>query len=1269
MKLIKFGFYLVLTLILLSANVNVRAEGVDGKKGKVLNKTTGSPAATKFNINNISTFFYNNGDSDVSNKGASGFQFPIGSGKTVFYESGFLYGGYVNNEWRVCGSTYAPSGMLPGRMISATKGEDPAGAAVRIYRVRRDYKDPNADYSKEIMDESPSTKDQIYQQYEKDWNEWPAQYGAPFEDKNGNGTYEPNIDIPGVPGADQTIWYVCNDADATQAQKMYGSVGLGIEMQLTVWGYNQQNALGDALFRKYTLVNKGGNRIDSCYVNMWSDPDLGGDAGDDFAGCDTTLSLGFIYNGDDQDPSYGSYIPSAGFDFLQGPMIPGNSTDRAIFKGKYRYGFKNMPMTAFYLFTQSVPNYGDPAIGNYQTGALAVRNLMQGKVGSLGTKFVDPLTGKTTPFFCPGDPVTGKGWVDGILFPKQDRRMGSVSGPFTLAAGDTQEVVVGQLAAGGVAPIGRLGAVALLKFQDRQVQKAYDNLFVVPQAPKPPLVPVDPVSKVGKASEFDKEIVISWGDDAASVAQVESYNQLGYKFEGYVVYQLPRLNAQLNEAKIVATYDLSTDPGLVLSSSFDAATNQETKTISKYGTNSGLQRSIDIKTDLIRGGVPLANGTEYYFVVSSYAVNVDPETVPNVLESLSSRILAVPHSPNPGVIISGVPEASLPVLHATGLADASVNVRVVDPLKVTGDKYEVSFKQAYYYLASDGTWKTTNFPDHIGKGTDVSPSSLAATGVYSINGTVDVNFVTNIQSAVYSYADGIRLTFPAGIKINSAPSFTAGNGSVTPVINGNVVDLGNVHGEMTENGPFAGGETFKVNISNFSLPFTVNYTIFDDAYGNTGTQINATGKVTISSVGNKFVTQNVWNVKDVTTGVTKLANQTVIANTDLYYTTDPTSGPGGSLGALGAGNVGPNSQPIFDGIQVSVPVGSYVAPIVWKSATLTTTKGTPFNSTSGGAGAGIRIVNYTYFGGVVTSKAIDNYGFGTTDMDQLQQDYELRFTGVMDSTVLPSGQKLIYTKSGGQMATVFALSSGTAFNARPDFPTGQANGPYMVRIPFEVWNVSDPAHPRQVNLMFRDREQAATANPFRSWNYNARVYAIVVNSNYNATQIITNKTTDANNALATWVWVFYSTHYAVGDKLNFVYANPIQLGKDTFTFTTPAAVTVDQNVAKSDVDKINVFPNPYYATNPREVNKYQRFVTFSHLPQRATLRVFNLAGQLVRIIQKDSPSQFTTWDLVNDSSFPVASGLYIVHIDMPDLGTTKIVKLAVIQEQQILDHF
>jgi len=127
--------------------------------------------------------------------------------------------------------------------------------------------------------------------------------------------------------------------------------------------------------------------------------------------------------------------------------------------------------------------------------------------------------------------------------------------------------------------------------------------------------------------------------------------------------------------------------------------------------------------------------------------------------------------------------------------------------------------------------------------------------------------------------------------------------------------------------------------------------------------------------------------------------------------------------------------------------------------------------------------------------------------------------------------------------------------------------------------------------------------------------------------------------------------------------------QDSFTFTGPET-SFDGTLAKEDVaEEVNVFPNPYYGANPQELNKYQRFVTFSHLPQNAKIRIFNLAGQLVRTIDKTSTDQFQRWDLLNQQALPVASGIYIAYIDMPDIGTTKVLKLAIIQEQQILDRY
>ncbi len=125
---------------------------------------------------------------------------------------------------------------------------------------------------------------------------------------------------------------------------------------------------------------------------------------------------------------------------------------------------------------------------------------------------------------------------------------------------------------------------------------------------------------------------------------------------------------------------------------------------------------------------------------------------------------------------------------------------------------------------------------------------------------------------------------------------------------------------------------------------------------------------------------------------------------------------------------------------------------------------------------------------------------------------------------------------------------------------------------------------------------------------------------------------------------------------------------DKFVFTAPKVSQSDEQ-AKADVEKVNVFPNPYYADNPQETSRFNRFVTFNHLPKKATFRIFNLAGALVRKLEKDDDSQFFRWDLQNERGLPVASGVYIVHIDMPDLSKEKVLKVFIVQSRQILEYY
>jgi len=127
-----------------------------------------------------------------------------------------------------------------------------------------------------------------------------------------------------------------------------------------------------------------------------------------------------------------------------------------------------------------------------------------------------------------------------------------------------------------------------------------------------------------------------------------------------------------------------------------------------------------------------------------------------------------------------------------------------------------------------------------------------------------------------------------------------------------------------------------------------------------------------------------------------------------------------------------------------------------------------------------------------------------------------------------------------------------------------------------------------------------------------------------------------------------------------------------FTPTAQAAATG----GKALLDAIKVVPNPYLVRNNWDLNKLDKHLMFTHLPTVCTIRIYTLAGDLVKILYHDgSQNSFkamggTTptggtggaefWDLLSLNDQRVASGIYLFHVDAPGIGT-KIGKFAIIQ--------
>ena len=211
-------------------------------------------------------------------------------------------------------------------------------------------------------------------------------------------------------------------------------------------------------------------KLDTLYFTQWSDPDLGTYT-DDYVGSDVDLSLGYVYNGNTFDDqffsSYGSPVPAAGYDFLEGPKVDtdGDGTKET-----------TLGMTSFVYFAAG-SSVSDPSTKVY-VGTLQWFNLMEGYLPRpeypTQLPFVDPLTGLAEKFVLAGDPPTGTGWIDGIILPPGDRRLVMNTGPFEMVVGDTQDVVLGLI--GGMGG-DNLSSITVLKYNDIFAQFAYDNNF------------------------------------------------------------------------------------------------------------------------------------------------------------------------------------------------------------------------------------------------------------------------------------------------------------------------------------------------------------------------------------------------------------------------------------------------------------------------------------------------------------------------------------------------------------------------------------------------------------------------------------------------------------------------------------------------------------------------------------------------------------------------------------------------------------------------
>ena len=108
-------------------------------------------------------------------------------------------------------------------------------------------------------------------------------------------------------------------------------------------------------------------------------------------------------------------------------------------------------------------------------------------------------------------------------------------------------------------------------------------------------------------------------------------------------------------------------------------------------------------------------------------------------------------------------------------------------------------------------------------------------------------------------------------------------------------------------------------------------------------------------------------------------------------------------------------------------------------------------------------------------------------------------------------------------------------------------------------------------------------------------------------------------------------------------------------------------VAEIDDDwEVGVFPNPYRAgsrfDNTRGERELGRKIWFTNLSRRCSIKIFNLAGDLVKTIQHDDPeSGMHEWDILSEKVRAISSGLYIYVVEDLASGEIRRGKLVIIK--------
>jgi len=1147
-------------------------------------------------------------------------------------------------------------------------------------------------------------------------------YLAPFYDRDQNGIYDPmSGDHPWYDDilqrddvkcgfdrritlfGDETHWWVFNDKGNIHTET--GGDPIGMEIRAQAFAFATNDEVNRMTFYNYELINRGTQTLYDTYFSQYLDADVG-NYSDDYAGCDVSRGLGYMFNGDLIDESdggklgYGENPPAIGCDFFEGPYQDADGVDNVgpfydevndtlivpsviqalagngiVYKGigigysdgiidNERFGMRRFT----YYNAQFAFPYTDPQNAaqfyNFMSGTWANGSEMfyggLGHVGSAGVTTVPSdymFPGSSDPLFWAtgGQDMSAafpNGWDEATNNnPPGDRRFVQSAGPFVLKPGAVNNITVGLVFGRGTE--GDLfSSVDAMKRADTKAQALFDACFKILNPPAAPKVVIQ---------ELENELILML-DNTASIETYEEEDEINipigedrfYRFEGYQIFQLKNDEVSVadiadpSKARLVAQCDIKNDIEEIVNFEFDEALGYSIPTKKVDGENSGIKHSFRITEDAFASGNrTLVNHKTYYYIAVAYAHNefkkynpndplsLDGQKIPYISSRLNFdgtaivAIPAVPHNPTPEAngTEQRIEYGSSPKItrldgygngnrslefDSTTLANVlkdgvvenpvyeqgfgPINVKVVDPLNLVDGYFECKFRN------------------------------------YSVSNT---NAADTASWVIYHYRNGVledSVTSEQTIEVDNEQLIPEWGISVQIYQNKYFGEAGNQSVKVTD--MIEATIDFEDSSKRWLSFVEDNDAFFPTNWVRSGDYSPVDPD---DCLPDELPYLNPCNYKDESgqdddKKFAKILSGGVAPHRLVGYQADfmpmayyKLTSPGSSKN-----NASISFLPSVDIVITSDKSKWTRCPVIELGRTA--------NLNVGGAEPG----------GLRESPSVDKDGnpdaSGTTGMGW--------FPGYA-----------VDLESGARLYMAFGENSFL----------GAENGADMIWNPTDriVDNVGNPLmggmHPIYV---FSYNQK--TINNFSS-GYDFPAYIPEVGET-NANEayaklkdIVDNNTSTTKRELyGSLSWIAYpllsedqivnSTDVKIRLRINKEYKNYVGSGENAgapmYSWTMDDIYTVkdDSKQLAEALKMINVVPNPYYAFSEYERNRLDTRVKITNLPEKCTVNIYTVSGKLVRTFKKDSEVTSLDWDLNNAKGIPVAGGVYLIHVDVPEVG-------------------